>query len=53
LGASGERIELYNVKDDPQELNDLYEVETEIGQALLNELKAKLKEVNAPYLSAS
>ncbi len=53
LGAGVERIELYNVKDDPQELNDLYEVEKEIGQGLLNELKAKLKEVNAPYLSAS
>ena len=53
LGAGGERIELYNVKDDPQELNNLYEVEKEIGQELLSELKAKLKEMNAPYLSTS
>jgi arylsulfatase A-like enzyme len=53
LGASGERIELYNIKNDPEELNDLYETEKEIGQELLNELKTKLKEVNAPYLSAS
>lgn len=53
LGTDGERIELYNVKDDPEELKDLYEVETEIGQALLNELKTKLKEMNAPYLSTS
>ena len=53
LGAGGERIELYNIKDDPEELTDLYETEKEIGQELLNELKAKLEEVNAPYLSAS
>lgn len=53
LGAGSERVELYNLKDDPDELNDLYEVEKEIGQKLLNELKTKLKEVNAPYLSTS
>ena len=49
LGAGGERIELYNIKDDPEELNDLYEVETEIGFKLLDELKTKLKEMNVPY----
>lgn len=53
LGAGGERIELYNIKDDPEELTDLYETEKEIGQELLNELKTKLEEVNTPYLSAS
>jgi len=53
LGDAGERVELYNLRDDPEELNDLYDVEQEIGQELLNELKTKLKEVNAPYLSAS
>ena len=44
-----ERIELYNIKDDPEELNDLYSVEKEIGTELLNELKAKLEAVNTPY----
>jgi hypothetical protein len=44
---------LYNIKDDPEELNDLYNIETEIGKELLNELKTRLKEVNAPYLSTS
>ena len=44
-----ERIELYNIKVDPEELNDLYPVEKEIGTELLNELKAKLEEVNTPY----
>ena len=53
LGDGGERIELYNIKDDPEELNDLYETEKGIGQELLHELKAKLEEMNAPYLSAS
>ena len=53
LGEAGERVELYNLRDDPEELNDLYDVEQEIGRELLNELKAKLKEVDAPYLSTS
>jgi arylsulfatase A-like enzyme len=53
LGADGERIELYNIQDDPEELNDLFATEQEIGLELLDELKAKLKEVNKPYLSTS
>jgi len=53
LSPGGERIELYNLKTDPDELNNLYEVEKELAQELLAELKAKLKEVNAPYLSMS
>ncbi len=53
LGSSGERVELYNIKDDPEELNDLYNTEKEIGQQLLSELKTKLKEMNTPYLSTS
>jgi arylsulfatase A-like enzyme len=53
LGTDGERVELYNIKDDPEELNDLYGVEKETGQELLDSLKAKLKEVNAPYLVTS
>jgi len=47
--AGNERIELYNIKDDPEELNDLYAVEKEIGQELLDEVKRKLEEVNIPY----
>ena len=53
LGTGGERIELYNIKDDPEELNNLYDTEKEIGLELLDELKTKLKEMNAPYLSTS
>ena len=45
-----ERIELYNLKKDPEELNNLYQSKNETGVELLNELKAKLAEVNQPYL---
>ena len=53
LGGTGERIELYNIKEDPDELNNLYEIDKVIGQELLAEIKARLEEVNTPYLSAS
>jgi arylsulfatase A-like enzyme len=53
LSPTGERIELYNIKDDPDELNNLYGVEKGIGQELLDELKAKLEEMNLPYSSTS
>jgi arylsulfatase A-like enzyme len=53
LGDGGERIELYNIKDDPEEMIDLYSSEKEIGLELLNELKAKLEETNNPYFSTS
>jgi arylsulfatase A-like enzyme len=41
---------LYDVEADPQELVDLSRVEKELAGSLLNELKAKLAEVNKPYL---
>jgi arylsulfatase A-like enzyme len=53
LSPTGERIELYNIKDDPDELNNLYGIEKGIGQELLDELKAKLEEMNLPYSSTS
>jgi hypothetical protein len=49
LGAEGERIELYNVQNDPEELNDLSSSKRETTAELLNELKQKLAEVNQPY----
>jgi len=48
-----ERIELYNIKNDPDELHDLYQIEKEIGAELLRVLKDKLKEVNTPFSSSS
>jgi choline-sulfatase len=46
LGAEGERIELYDIKNDPEELNDLSSSKRETTTDLLNELKQKLAEVN-------
>ena len=50
LGVGEERIELYDVKNDPEELNDLSLTKRETTTELLNELKQKLAEVNEPYL---
>lgn len=49
LGADGERIELYDLKNDPEELNNLSSTKPETRDELLNEVKQKLVEVNEPY----
>lgn len=45
-----ERVELFDLRNDPEELVDLYSVKRETAQEMLNELKGKLAEVNEPYL---
>jgi choline-sulfatase len=45
-----ERVELYDIEKDPEELNNLYSTEAGIGNELLDELRAKLAEMNRPYL---
>jgi membrane-anchored protein YejM (alkaline phosphatase superfamily) len=45
-----ERVELYNLENDPEELNDLSTSKRETTAELLNELKRKLAQVNEPYL---
>jgi arylsulfatase A-like enzyme len=45
-----ERAELYDIESDPEELIDLSISEPQITAALLGELKAKLADVNKPYL---
>ena len=50
LSVEGERIELYNIKNDPEELNDLSSPKRETTAELLNVLKKKLAEVDEPYL---
>jgi arylsulfatase A-like enzyme len=50
-GPEGERIELYDLKNDPEELNDLSSSKRETTAELLNELKRKLAQVNHPYKS--
>jgi Arylsulfatase A and related enzymes len=49
LGNGVERVELYDIAADPEELNDLYAQKKETGSALLGQLKEKLREVNQPY----
>jgi hypothetical protein len=45
-----EHSELYDPKNDPEELNDLSSLKRETTAELLNELKQKLAEVNEPYM---
>ncbi len=49
LGFGEERIELYDLHADPEEMNDLYVSKRETADELLNELKRKLAEANKPY----
>jgi arylsulfatase A-like enzyme len=51
LGDTGQRIELYDLQADPEELLNLYPTEKALGSRLLDELQAKLEEVNRPYSS--
>lgn len=44
-----ERLELYDLKNDPEELNDLSISKRETTAQMLNEIKQKLAEVNEPY----
>ena len=48
-GPDGERIELYDLKNDPEELNNLSSTKPATRDELLNEVKQKLAEVNEPY----
>jgi hypothetical protein len=41
---------LFDIESDPEELVDLYSSKPEIAQEMLTELKAKLAEVDKPYL---
>jgi arylsulfatase A-like enzyme len=50
LGSAGsERFEMYDLENDPEELNDLYTIKRETSAELLDELKKKLAVVNEPY----
>jgi arylsulfatase A-like enzyme len=46
----GELVRLFDIESDPEELVDLYPSKRGLTMELLNELKAKLAEVNKPYL---
>ena len=49
LGADGERIELYDLKNDPQELSNLSSSKPETTAELLHEINQKLTEVDEPF----
>ena len=44
-----ERIELYDLEKDPEELNDLSTLKRETTAEMLNAIRQKLAEVNEPY----
>jgi arylsulfatase A-like enzyme len=46
-------FELYDLKDDPEELNDLYETQLSIADELERELLDKMEDVNEPYVRRS
>jgi arylsulfatase A-like enzyme len=50
LGGNGEHVQLYDIESDPEELEDLSASQKGVTGELLSELKAKLDEVNQPYL---
>jgi hypothetical protein len=45
-----EIVYLFDVEADPEELTDLAETRKDIADEMLKELKAKLAEVNKPYI---
>lgn len=49
-GPGSERIELYDLKNDPEELNNLSSSKRDTTAELLNELKQKLAKEDEPYL---
>jgi arylsulfatase A-like enzyme len=48
-GKSSERIEMYDLENDPEEMNNLYTVKRETAAELLDELKSKIAEADKPY----
>jgi arylsulfatase A-like enzyme len=49
LDAGEERLELYDLENDPEEMNDLSTSKRETAAELLDELKKKIAQVNKPY----
>lgn len=49
--AGNELVKLFNIKDDPDELNDLSQQAQGVASKMLDEVKRKLEEVNKPYSS--
>ena len=47
---SSELIELFDIENDPEELENLYPSQKDIADELLGAIKGKLEEVNRPYI---
>jgi arylsulfatase A-like enzyme len=45
----GETVKLFDIQADPEEMTDLAASKQGVAAELLNEVKAKLQEVNQPY----
>lgn len=50
--SGNDLVSLYDIKDDPEEMNDISQSQQEIASKMLSELKTKIKEVNKPYISS-
>ena len=49
LFEDGMRSELYNLENDPEELEDLFQVERGTAEAMMMQLEEKIVEVNRPF----
>jgi len=49
IAETGPFFELYDLENDPEELNDIYSTESEIAMELQKELLEKIEEVDRPY----
>ena len=50
MGQPQDRLELYDIHADPQEMHNLFDQGNPTAEGLLSALKKKLDEVNKPYL---
>ncbi len=46
----GDYIELYNIDTDPEEMKELSATKPDLANEMLQTIKAKLAELNKPYL---
>jgi arylsulfatase A-like enzyme len=46
----GSVVELYDIENDPEEMNNLKDIKTDVASELLNELINRMESANAPYL---
>jgi len=49
LGDAGSYLELYDLENDPEELNNLYDAQSSLSRELRNELLERLKEADKLY----